>query len=265
MRVEDAPYIPIHPLCRCVYIPISKFWEELEIDPQTERASMFGPTTGKYPDWLAKQETKKPGFGKNILGKNYQDWLDKKYSLGEKAKQFTPQSTVADYIEREKLKTREPRESRKKLELKKKEDMEKKEALRKKLAKEALKKKIEQWNTFQDLQALGVLAASDEMLDDDDEIEVEVDNIVGSENNSWGDWNEKNISKNEREKLTKIENYYKKHKKLPEKLEDKIELAKLKNKYWVKKGDHKIVIAKKYKIKKIKAKVTEYKKGGEKT
>ena len=102
-RVADAPYIPIHPRCRCIYVPISKYWEETKDFAQT-RASEFGPTTGNYSEWIRAREKKVPGFARKVLSeKKYNLWLQGKFSFKKAAVNFQPQSTVRSFLRREKL------------------------------------------------------------------------------------------------------------------------------------------------------------------
>jgi SPP1 gp7 family putative phage head morphogenesis protein len=89
--VDDAPFIPMHPMCRCAYLPVSKIWDGKD----KERASMGGYTKQNYSDWLRSAENQDAGFAKNILGKNYNNWLAGSYSVGG---QLTPQLTVANYL-----------------------------------------------------------------------------------------------------------------------------------------------------------------------
>lgn len=72
---SDAPAIPVHPACRCFYIPISKFWETFGGDrgPQL-RASQFGPVTGDYNDFLKRMQVTNEGWLKKHLGKFYEQW-----------------------------------------------------------------------------------------------------------------------------------------------------------------------------------------------
>ena len=80
----DAPTYPLHPICRCVKVPISKIWDMLGIKrPAGTRASMFGPVDGRLDmeTWLRRVE----GQGKNwiplkVLGSQarYAEWQDGK-------------------------------------------------------------------------------------------------------------------------------------------------------------------------------------------
>lgn len=96
----SAPYIPVHCMCRCVYVPISRIWEDLGRNWEVTRASQFGPVTGDYSSWLRRREMAKGGFAKGILGKNYDPWLKGEYSL--KGKKIVPAVRVGDYIKTEK-------------------------------------------------------------------------------------------------------------------------------------------------------------------
>ncbi len=65
----SRPFIPQHTKCRCVYIPITRFKEIFgQAVPIKQRASMFGPVTGrrKYSGWLRKQPK---ATVESILGK----------------------------------------------------------------------------------------------------------------------------------------------------------------------------------------------------
>ena len=78
-HVSTAPQLPLHPRCRCCYVPISNMWKQLGPGYEKTRASMFGPTTGKYSDWLLRQEGKNPGFAESVLGKGkYAEWKQTK-------------------------------------------------------------------------------------------------------------------------------------------------------------------------------------------
>ena len=85
-----APYVPLHPMCRCVYVPISKEWRN-----KTSRASMFGPIDTDYKEWLKSAEVNDPGFAKPILGKNYNSWKQGNYTPSDK---LTPQITYSNYL-----------------------------------------------------------------------------------------------------------------------------------------------------------------------
>lgn len=72
---------PLHPRCRCLFVPITKSWKELglnvkEVSPGT-RASFSGqvPETITYNDWLKGMNAKDPEFVKDILGPTrYKFW-----------------------------------------------------------------------------------------------------------------------------------------------------------------------------------------------
>lgn len=98
LSVSSAPILPIHPLCRCIYVPISKLWEEFGQEYPLFRASQFGPTTGKYADWLEEMETQLPGFAKGVLGKHYDRWIRGEWQLKSSNVRLTPQSTIADFL-----------------------------------------------------------------------------------------------------------------------------------------------------------------------
>jgi SPP1 gp7 family putative phage head morphogenesis protein len=88
--VGKAPYVPLHPMCRCVYVPISREWQN-----KTSRASMFGPVDTDYKEWLKSAEINDPGFAKPILGKNYSAWKQGNYAPSDK---LTPQITYSNYL-----------------------------------------------------------------------------------------------------------------------------------------------------------------------
>lgn len=63
----DRPFIPVHPRCRCVDVPLTRFQEVFgtAIKPE-KRASAFGPIKSEnYQQWLTRQS---PGFIEDILG-----------------------------------------------------------------------------------------------------------------------------------------------------------------------------------------------------
>jgi SPP1 gp7 family putative phage head morphogenesis protein len=64
--LEDAPQLPAHHNCRCLYIPIIKGMEE-DFDADDERASADGPVSANltYSDWL---KTQSDNIQKDILG-----------------------------------------------------------------------------------------------------------------------------------------------------------------------------------------------------
>lgn len=110
----SAPYIPRHPLCRCVYVPITRIWEKLGTTWPKQRASQFGPTTGNYESWLKRQEYLNPGFAKKVLGKNYSKWVEGKYNL--RGARVTPKINIGDYMKTEKKQfQKEVRKKRKEL------------------------------------------------------------------------------------------------------------------------------------------------------
>lgn len=96
--VYDAPYVPQHPLCRCVYIPISKLWELLGKSYQRTRASEHGPTTGTYGDFLRKLNEENPEKVKGILGKHYKLWKEKNFNVTPRALKLIPQQTYEKYL-----------------------------------------------------------------------------------------------------------------------------------------------------------------------
>jgi hypothetical protein len=61
--LEEAPKLPRHHNCRCLYVPYLKGFEDIP----GERAAMDGPVSDKltYQDWLAQQD---PAVQKDILG-----------------------------------------------------------------------------------------------------------------------------------------------------------------------------------------------------
>lgn len=97
-NIENAPRIPIHPLCRCLYVPITKSWEGLGQDFPRLRASQYGPTTGTYSDWLKSMEGRTPGFARPILRSNYDSWIAGTWQLNPSTIRFEPQSTIADFL-----------------------------------------------------------------------------------------------------------------------------------------------------------------------
>jgi len=92
-RISTNQRPPLHPLCRCCMLPITKSWRELgvkadEVPPST-RASFSGqvPATEKYGNWLRRMNIEDPAFVKNILGpKRYDLWNQGKLVLTEMAK-----------------------------------------------------------------------------------------------------------------------------------------------------------------------------------
>lgn len=97
-NVGVAPQLPLHPLCRCVYVPISAAWEKMGKNYVEKRASQFGPTTGKYADWLKEMEGETPGFAAGILKDKYEAWNNGTWQLDANNIRFTPQSTIADFL-----------------------------------------------------------------------------------------------------------------------------------------------------------------------
>lgn len=79
--VKDAPYIPVHPNCRCSYIPISKFWKDSGIG--SLRASQYGPITGSYDDFLQEIHRSDPDWAKKHLGGFYDSWLRGEKSVSD--------------------------------------------------------------------------------------------------------------------------------------------------------------------------------------
>ena len=83
---------PLHPLCRCTFVPITKSWKELGINADEvsagTRASFSGqvPDTLTYNDWLKQMNKSDPGFVKDILGpKRYGYWKPGKLKLKQMA------------------------------------------------------------------------------------------------------------------------------------------------------------------------------------
>jgi hypothetical protein len=74
-RLEDGPKLPQHLLCRCLYIPFIKGFEDIS----GERAAMDGPVSNKltYKDWFERQSD---NVKREILGagryKLYQEGME---------------------------------------------------------------------------------------------------------------------------------------------------------------------------------------------
>ena len=68
---EKKPALPIHPNCRCAYVPFCKSWEELPVDPEefskSARKLLGGdiPKTRKWEEWFLSRTE---GVQKKILG-----------------------------------------------------------------------------------------------------------------------------------------------------------------------------------------------------
>lgn len=64
----ERPFVPLHPRCRCVYAPFTRYNELFGEIPPADRASMFGPVKGEttYKKWLAQQS---PEVVRDIMGK----------------------------------------------------------------------------------------------------------------------------------------------------------------------------------------------------
>jgi len=81
----DTP--PLHPLCRCVFCPLTKSWRELGVNadevPQGTRAAFDGqvPASLSYDQWLRAMDAADPDFVKDILGKRYKYWQTGQLSL----------------------------------------------------------------------------------------------------------------------------------------------------------------------------------------
>ena len=97
--IVDAPFIPIHPLCRCVYIPVSKIWEKYLGDFQRKRASMFGPTTGNYGDFLKELDVESPETVRQLLGKQYSLWKKNNFKISNKTLKLIPEMTYRKFLQ----------------------------------------------------------------------------------------------------------------------------------------------------------------------
>lgn len=64
--VASAPQVPLHPLCRCVYAPIERDWEELGGKPKAN-----APKRDKAPDYKQWLKSQSPETQKKILGKDF--------------------------------------------------------------------------------------------------------------------------------------------------------------------------------------------------
>ncbi len=77
--VSEAPTYPLHPRCRCFYVPISGLWKRLGVDPPFKtRASSGGPVDYSldYPSWLRRMENRSTGFALEMLGEyRYNMWM----------------------------------------------------------------------------------------------------------------------------------------------------------------------------------------------
>lgn len=103
-RAINAPVIPIHPMCRCVYNPISRSWN-LAGEKRASMAKYEAQTQGKFSSWLRRMEDRESGFAKKTLGKNYEKWKTGEWKLVSKNVKLSGQSgTISDYLKREKLK-----------------------------------------------------------------------------------------------------------------------------------------------------------------
>lgn len=92
----SAPLIPQHPLCRCFYVPITKFWEKyFGGDWQAQRASQFGSVTGNYEYFLRRIAAKDKDWIKAHLGKFYEEWQKGRSITTLK---FTPAVSVGSYL-----------------------------------------------------------------------------------------------------------------------------------------------------------------------
>jgi len=89
MADHTGPQIPLHPMCRCCYVPVTKSWKELganakEFPPGT-RAAFDGqvPATMNYQQWLKTQDA---NIQKKILGpKRHKLWSDGKVKFDKMA------------------------------------------------------------------------------------------------------------------------------------------------------------------------------------
>lgn len=91
---HDGPQIPLHPRCRCVYVPITKSWSELEgRAPEKDSKNMFVedsamPLKITYESWLRKQNETDPKMVKDFLGPaRYKLWDSGKITMNQMANQ----------------------------------------------------------------------------------------------------------------------------------------------------------------------------------
>jgi SPP1 gp7 family putative phage head morphogenesis protein len=95
--VEDIaglPAYPLHPRCRCRYVPISALWAKLGVDrpPTSSRPSMLGPTTAYDLDtWLRRMAGQgRADIARRVLGSKYTQW-----ELGQPLHRFAGLGPVA--------------------------------------------------------------------------------------------------------------------------------------------------------------------------
>lgn len=72
------PIYPLHPRCRCRYVPISKLWQKLGMarPPTSERPSLAGPTKIYDLDsWLRHMVDRgRPEIARRVLGRAFAQW-----------------------------------------------------------------------------------------------------------------------------------------------------------------------------------------------
>lgn len=80
---HDRPALPVHASCRCIYIPISQFWNRaseilgIDIAPSGVRAAITPRPVVNWDDWLTAKNKTDPQIVKNILGlKRYALWSE---------------------------------------------------------------------------------------------------------------------------------------------------------------------------------------------
>ena len=82
--IMDMPHPPIHPLCRCTTVPISRFWEILGVPPRPGTPGGYRAGTGirvsmdtNFGTWLRRMEEKQSGYGRRIIRSKarYEEWL----------------------------------------------------------------------------------------------------------------------------------------------------------------------------------------------
>lgn len=85
----ESPVTPIHPHCRCRYIPVSQSAANLSeqgFDIFDGRASKFGQVSGQldFEGWLNRMEARRPDFVKGWLGPTrYKLWKNHGFNLSD--------------------------------------------------------------------------------------------------------------------------------------------------------------------------------------